>query len=68
MGDETWCFAYDPATKRQFWMGWWDIPSAEGTEIPKVPHQDHVDNFFDSPGNSAQRIRIGGKSSKCRIL
>jgi hypothetical protein len=27
-------------------MGWSDIPSAEETEIPKVPHQDHVDNFF----------------------
>jgi len=27
-------------------MGWWGIPSAEETEIPKVPHQDHVDNFF----------------------
>jgi len=23
---------------------------AEETEIPKVPHQDHVDNFFDSQG------------------
>ena len=32
------------------WMGWWDNPSAEETEIPKVPHQDHVDNFFDSQG------------------
>jgi hypothetical protein len=31
-------------------MGWSDIPSAEGTEIPKVPHQDQVDNFFDSQG------------------
>ena len=29
-----------------FWMGWWDILSAEETEIPKVPHQDQVDNFF----------------------
>ena len=27
-------------------MGWCDIPSAEETEIPKVPLQDHVDNFF----------------------
>ena len=27
-------------------MGWWDIPSVEETEIPKVPHQDPVDNFF----------------------
>ena len=26
MGDETWCFACDPKTKWQFWMGWWDIP------------------------------------------
>jgi hypothetical protein len=31
-------------------MGWWDIPSAEEIEIPEVPHQDHVDNFFDSQG------------------
>jgi hypothetical protein len=23
---------------------------AEETEIPKVPHQDHVDNFFDFQG------------------
>jgi transposase len=29
-------------------VGWWDIPSAEETEIPKDPHQDHADNFFDS--------------------
>jgi hypothetical protein len=29
-------------------MGWWDILSAEETEIPKVPHQDHVKNFSDS--------------------
>jgi hypothetical protein len=34
----------------EFWMGWWDIPSAKETEVPKVPHQDHVDNFFDSQG------------------
>jgi len=31
-------------------MGWCDIPSSEETEIPKVPHQDHVDSFFDSQG------------------
>ena len=30
----------------EFWMGWWDIPSAEETLIPKVPYQEHVDNFF----------------------
>jgi len=32
-------------------MSWLDIPSAEETELPKVPHQQHVDNFFfDSQG------------------
>ena len=34
----------------EFWMGWWDIPSAEETEILQVLHQDHVDNFFDYQG------------------
>jgi hypothetical protein len=29
-------------------MGWQDIPLAEETEIPNVPHQDHVENFFSS--------------------
>jgi len=47
-GDETWCFAYDPETKKltEFWMGWCDILLVEETEIPKVLHRDHVDNFF----------------------
>jgi hypothetical protein len=45
-GDKVWCFAYDPETKRQnsAWVG--ETPSAEGTEIPKVPHQNHIDIFF----------------------
>ena len=51
-GDATWCFAYDPETKRQ---------SYEETEIPKDPHQDHVDNFFQLAKRSAQRIRTRGK-------
>jgi hypothetical protein len=48
-GDETWCFACDPETKRQSseWVGE-TSPRAEETEIPKVPHQDHVDNFFST--------------------
>jgi hypothetical protein len=29
-----------------FWMSWWDNPSAEETEIPEVPHQDHVGIYF----------------------
>ena len=31
-----------------FWISWWDIPSAAETEIPKAPHQDHFDNFFST--------------------
>jgi len=31
-------------------MGWRDIPSAKDTEIPKVLHLEHVDNFFNSQG------------------
>jgi hypothetical protein len=48
-GDETWCFAYDPETKRQSseWVGE-TSPRPKKLIIPKVPHQDHVDNFFDS--------------------
>ena len=49
-------------------MGWWYVPLAEGTEIPKVLHQDHVDNFFRLSRHSAQRICTREKNSKCRIL
>jgi hypothetical protein len=52
----------------EFWMGWWDIPWAKETEIPKVPHQDQVDHFFRPSRCSAQRICTREKSSKCRIL
>ena len=41
-------------------MCWWDIPSAEETEISKVSHQDHVDNFFRLSRRSAQIIRTTG--------
>ena len=51
IGDETWCFAHDPENKAtEFRMGWWDIFLAEETVIPKVLHQDHIDNFFVSQG------------------
>ena len=43
-------------------------PLAAETEIPKVLHQDHVDNFFRLPRPSAQRIRTSGKNSNCRVL
>jgi hypothetical protein len=48
-------------------MGWLTIRSAKETEIPKLLHQDHVDNFFDSR-HSAQRIRTREKNIKYRIL
>jgi len=68
-GDETWCFACDPETKRQIseWVGE-TSPRPKKTEIPKVPQQDHVDNFFRFSRHSAQRIRTIGKNCKCRIL
>ena len=43
-------------------MGWLDIPSAEETEIPKVPHQDHVDNFFNSQGIVHKEFISEGKT------
>ena len=43
-------------------MGWWDIPSAEETEIPKVLHQDHVDNFFNSQGVVHKQFIPEGKT------
>jgi hypothetical protein len=52
----------------EFWMGWWDISSAEETEIPKVPHKDNVDNFFLLSRHSAQSIHTRGINSKCRFL
>jgi len=49
--NKAWCFVYDPETKRQSseWVGE-TSPQQKETEIPNVPHQDHVDNFFDSQG------------------
>ena len=43
-------------------MGWWDIPSAEQTEVPKVLHQDHVDKFFNSQGRVHREFVPEGKT------
>jgi len=43
-------------------MGLSNIPSTEETEIPKVPHQDHVDNFFDSRGVVHKQFVPEGKT------
>jgi len=48
----------------EFWMGWWDIPLAEEIEIPKVQHQDHVDNFCDFHGLVHKEFVQEGKTVK----
>jgi hypothetical protein len=67
-GDETWCFAYDPKTKRQIseWVG--ETSPRLKKQILEDSHQDHVDIFFRPSRRSAQKIRNRGKNSKCRIL
>ena len=40
----------NPKQNDRFLNGLVSHPPAEETEIPKVPHQDHVDKFFDSQG------------------
>jgi hypothetical protein len=52
----------------EFWVGWWDIPSAEVIQIPKLPHQDNVVSFLRLSRRSAQWICTCRKKSKCRIL
>jgi len=48
-GDEFWCFAYDPETKRESseWVGE-TSPRPKKTETSNIPYQDHVDNFFST--------------------
>jgi len=44
-------------------MGRRDIPSAEETEIPKVLHQDHINNFFfNSQGVVHKEFILEGKT------
>ena len=62
MGDEIWCFAYDPETKRHCseWVG--ETSPRPKKQIPKVPHQDHIDNFFDSQGTVDKEFVTEGKT------
>jgi hypothetical protein len=41
---------------------------AEETEIPKVLHQDHVDNFFDSQGVVHKEFLPEGKTVNAEFL
>jgi hypothetical protein len=38
------------------------------TEIPKILHQDHVNNFFNSQSTVHNEFVPEGKKIKCRIL
>ena len=67
-GDETWCFACDPETKQQSSERVGKTsPWPKKTEIPKFPHQDHVDNVFRLSRRSAQRIRTRGKTVNAEL-
>jgi hypothetical protein len=57
-----------PNKATEYWMGWWDIRSAQGSEIPKVPHQEHIKKYFRPSRRCAQGIHSREKKSKCRIL
>ena len=48
-GDETWCFAYDPATKRQSaeWVGQ-NSPKTKETAISKIASEEEVHYFFST--------------------
>ena len=48
-------------------MGRWDVPSAEGTEIPKVPHQEYVDNIFDSQALVHKEFVSEGKAANAEL-
>jgi hypothetical protein len=47
MGDETWCFAYDCAAKRQSFERVGETsPRPQKMKFHRSRHQDHVNNFF----------------------
>jgi len=68
-GDETWCFAFDPETKRQSseWVG--DIsPRPKKLKFQRSRIKTMLIFFFDSPDVVHKEFVPEGKNSKCRIL
>jgi len=59
--DETWCFAYDPTTKRQSaaWVGE-TSPRPKKNVISEVSCEDHVGDFLRLARPNPQRICSGG--------
>ena len=47
-GDETWCFAYDPATKRECRMGGAKLSKTKETAFSKIASEDDVNFFFST--------------------
>jgi hypothetical protein len=68
-GDETWCFACEPETKRQSseWVGE-TSPRPKKLKFQRSRIKTMLIIFFQLSRHSAQRIRTRGKNSKCRIL
>ena len=68
-GDETWCFACDPETKRQRyeWVGE-TSPRLKKLKFQISRIQTTLTIFFRLSRRAAQRIHTRGKNSKCRIL
>jgi len=58
-GEETWCFAYDPTTKRQSaaWLG--ETSPRPKKLISEVSCEDHVRNFLRLVRRNPQRICSG---------
>jgi len=60
-GDETWCFAYDPTTKRQS-AAWVTetSPRPKQNAISEVSCEEHVGDFLRLARRNPQRICSGG--------
>jgi len=68
-GDETWCFAYGPETKRQSseCVGQ-TSPRPKNLKFQKSHFKTMLKNFLDSQGLVHKEFVPQGKNSKCRIL
>jgi hypothetical protein len=68
-GDETWCFAYDPETKRQSseWIGE-TFPWQKKLKFQWSCIKTMLTIFFRLSRRSVQRIRTREKNSKCKTL
>jgi len=59
-GDQTWCFAYNPTTKRQSAAWVRKTSMAEKIAISEVLCEDHAGDFLQMARRNPQRICSGG--------